>query len=169
MKIIVFSDSHGRADAMQEVLRLHSDAEIILHAGDGAREFDYITQENPGISFTGVPGNCDFFAARNPASVTLDLDGIRILLTHGHRFSAKGGYDAITAYSRENNIDIAVFGHTHIPLDRYLPGEDDQKPLRLFNPGSISCPQNGKPTYGIIELSPSGILTSVAEYRKGLI
>lgn len=165
MKIIVFSDSHGRADAMQRVIAMHPDAEMILHAGDGAREFDYIAAENPGISCVGVPGNCDFFGAKNPSSVTLDLDGVRIFLTHGHRFSVKSGYDTITAHARENDIDIAVFGHTHVPLDRYLPGDDGQKPLRLFNPGSISHPHGGYPTYGLIEIRRSGILCSVAEYK----
>ncbi len=165
MKIIVFSDSHGRADAMQRVIAMHPDTEMILHAGDGAREFDYITEENPGISCIGVPGNCDFFGTKNPSSVTLDLDGVRIFLTHGHRFSVKSGYDTITAHARENDIDIAIFGHTHIPLDRYLPGDDGQKPLRLFNPGSISHPHGGYPTYGLIEIRRSGILCSVAEYK----
>ena len=147
---------------MQKAIALHPDAKVILHAGDGAREFDYITAENPGVSCVGVPGNCDFFAMKNPSSVTLDLDGTRLFLTHGHRFSVKSGYDALIAHARENDIDIAVFGHTHIPLDRYIAEDDGKKPLRLFNPGSIGHPHDGKPTYGIIEIRKNGILTSLA-------
>lgn len=163
MKILVFSDSHGFAAPIQKAIALHRDAGVILHAGDGAREFDYIAAENPGVSCVGVPGNCDFFGGKNPSSVTLDLDGVRIFLTHGHRFSVKSGYDALTSHALENDIDIAVFGHTHIPLDRYLPGDDGKKPLRLFNSGSIGHPLSGKPTYGIIEIRENGILTSISE------
>ena len=165
MKIIVFSDSHGRASAMQEVLMMHPDAKMVLHCGDGAREFEYFAEEHPGLSFTGVPGNCDFFGAKNPATVILDVDGVRILLTHGHRFFVKSSTSALITHARENDIDIAIFGHTHVPLDRYISGEEGQKPLRLFNPGSISCPQSGNSTYGIIEIRKNGILTSIAEYK----
>ena len=162
MKILVFSDSHGCAAPIQKAIALHPDASVILHAGDGAREFDYITAENPSLSCVGVPGNCDFFGIKSPSSVTLDLDGVRILLTHGHRFSVKSGYDALICHAREKDIDVAVFGHTHIPLDRYLDDGDGKKPLRIFNPGSIGHPHDGKPTYGIIEIRKNGILTSIA-------
>ncbi|MBQ3100755.1 MAG: metallophosphoesterase [Clostridia bacterium] len=163
MKILVFSDSHGYAAPIQKAITLHPDATVILHAGDGAREFDYITAENPSVSCVGVPGNCDFFTGKNPSSVTLDLDGIRVFLTHGHRFSVKSGYDALISHACENDIDIAVFGHTHIPLDRYIDEDDGKKPLRLFNPGSIGHPMGTKATYGIIEIRKNGILTSIAE------
>ena len=163
MKIIIFSDSHGIARGMQDALSKHPDAKTVLHCGDGAREFEYLAEEHPDKSFTGVPGNCDFFGAKNPSTVTLDIDGTRILVTHGHRFFVKSSTSALISHARENDIDIAIFGHTHIPLDRYIAGEEGQKPLRLFNPGSVSCPHSGRPTYGIIEIRKNGILTSIAE------
>ena len=65
----------------------------------------------------------------------------------------KGTLSALAAAARERGADIALFGHTHLRLERYLPPErDGERPLWLFNPGSISRPREGRPSYGIIDI-----------------
>ena len=164
MKIIVFSDSHGRTAEMERAISAHPDAGYVLHAGDGAREFSLMRGLYPGVAFAGVSGNCDFLLDRNdkpPASLTLDIGGVRIFLTHGHRFFVKSSTYALTEYAADNDIDIAVFGHTHEPLDLWLP-DVGKRGVRLFNPGSVSGNGTGESTYGIIEIRRNGVLTSIA-------
>lgn len=58
----------------------------------------------------------------------------------------------------ENNADLVLFGHTHIPLERYIPTEDGG--FYIFNPGSIGRSFDGKSSYGIINITDKGILLS---------
>lgn len=164
MKILVFSDSHGRTAGMERAIDSHPDAAYILHAGDGAREFSLMRGSRPGAAFVGVRGNCDFLLETNdkpPLQTVLDIEGVRILLTHGHRYFVKSSTYALTEYAAENDIDIAIYGHTHLPADLFLP-DVGRRGLRLFNPGTVSGSGTGICTYGIIEIRPNGILTSHA-------
>ncbi len=174
MKIIVISDSHGDYDAVSEVMKRQRGADLFVHLGDGISEFE-AAAESQGLAHFSVKGNCDFGRADTPPTATLELDGRRIMLTHGHIYGAKYGYDRLAAAARENAADIVLFGHTHRPLDLYLPPpdpENDENPpadgenieenhksdkgLRLFNPGSLKYDR----TFGVIELFGSGILSS---------
>lgn len=162
MKILVFSDSHGSVWEMERAIASHPDAEYVLHAGDGAREFLTLREKYPEKAFAGVAGNRDFMldSDEKPLSqCTLDIGGVRFFLTHGHKFFVKSSTYAIIEYAQNNNIDIAVFGHTHLPLDVWLP-DVGKRGVRLFNPGTISGAGSGRRTYGIIDIRPNGVLTS---------
>ena len=47
---------------------------------------------------------------------------------------------------------ITLFGHTHIPVTVYEEG------VWLVNPGSVSAPRQGKPTYAVIDIEQNGIM-----------
>ena len=151
-RLTVFSDSHGSSGALREAIELHRrDTDCFIFLGDGCREAVPLL-EDCGKAYQVVPGNCDMFVGGMPESLTLDLGAARIFICHGHRYGA----------------DIALFGHTHLRLDRYLPPErDGERPLWLFNPGSISRPREGRPSYGIIDILRDGerldVLLSHAE------
>ena len=150
---------------MERAIADHPDAEYALHAGDGAREFALLRGKYPGIAFVGVCGNCDFMLGsteKPPLQCTLDLGGVRLFLTHGHRFFVKSSTYSLTEYAAGNDIDIAVFGHTHEPLDVFLP-DVGGRGVRLFNPGTVSGNGTYRKTYGIIDIRNNGILTSHAE------
>ena len=72
-----------------------------------------------------------------------------LLLTHGHRYSVKSGYDALLARAVEVGADIVVFGHTHVPFLKTIPkgtevsGKILERPTYLFNPGSVSTDPDG--------------------------
>ncbi len=164
MKILVFSDSHGRDDGMRRALSMHPDAEGVFFLGDGAREAAALAEREPNRFFIGVKGNCDgaLFGLLGGSDLRLEeelvLFGRRILLLHGHTVGVKGGLGELILNARRREADLALFGHTHEPLERYL--SEGRRPLYLFNPGSISRPRSGKPTYGLITLTESGILLS---------
>lgn len=147
MTLLILSDTHGRPDRITEVIRrAHPDG--ILFAGDGLRD---LTRCELPCPLWAVKGNCDWgltplvvgntlLEAEDETLIT--LEGVRILLCHGDRYGVKGGLGPLVARARQAQADVAVFGHTHLPLElRLTPDKDSSlsvtKPLTLFNPGSL--------------------------------
>ena len=58
----------------------------------------------------------------------LEIQNKKILLTHGHRYRVKYGYDRLLSRAKEISADIVVFGHTHVPENTYIDN------ILLFNP-----------------------------------
>ena len=146
MTLLVLSDSHGRPDLIEEAIRRVRPAGI-LFAGDGLRELPRVERPCP---LWAVSGNCDWLStpliisgsAFEPQTEELvTVEGIRILLTHGHKYGVKSGPTAAAYRALELGADILVYGHTHVPVEYRLPpaegGSEERKPLILFNPGSI--------------------------------
>ncbi len=147
MRILIFSDSHGDARDLREVLLRHPDITDVIHLGDGNRECESIAQAFSDHTFYTVSGNCDF-ACTAPLTRLETFCGKRLMLTHGHHYGVKGGYYNIECAARERQVDLCLFGHTHVPFADYADG------LYLFNPGSL---RDGK--YGIADISSAGIVT----------
>ncbi len=146
--LLILSDSHGRPDAIAEAMRRVRPAGV-LFAGDGVRDLSRVDILCP---LWAVRGNCDW--SNQPLLVggssrmvseeeVFVWEGVRILLCHGHRYGVKSGLSALAAHAAARDIDIAVFGHTHTPVDHTIPageicgGVTLEKPLHLFNPGSV--------------------------------
>jgi putative phosphoesterase len=77
----------------------------------------------------GVYGNNDGPAlrARLPEVARVDLDGVRLAVVH--ETGAATGRERRCA-ARYPDVDVLVFGHSHIPWDEVHDGQ------RAFNPGS---------------------------------
>ena len=162
MKILVFSDSHGESENMERAFNMHPEADYVFHLGDGSREFESLAAAHPEKIFTGVNGNFEDFVSYNGVkSATLEIEGTRFFLCHGHRFGVKSSYARLEYYAAENGIDAVLFGHTHVPYEHYV-NDLGEKPFYLFNPGSISHPHYMNPSYGIIEKRGGDLLFSVA-------
>ena len=69
----------------------------------------------------------------------------------------KYGLDGAIKLATEQNADILLFGHTHTPLEKYIP--TDEGGFYLFNPGSIGAGYGGA-SYGVINITDKGILLS---------
>lgn len=170
MKILVFSDSHGMFGNMKRAAMLHSDAEVIIHLGDGASDTEQLKKECPDVVFFQVKGNCDFFSLNADTKKlgyvnTFELNGFKFFICHGHTLNVKSTLDPLIDASCRSDADVAIFGHTHNMYERYIPSEElpdrRENGLYLFNPGSISYPNYGyKASYGIIELKQPYILLS---------
>ena len=139
MKILVFSDSHRSVAGMLSAVADEAPDQII-HLGDLEEDAEAVSYAYPRIPLCMVPGNCDGWTT-HALKKQITLDGVRILLSHGHLWGVKGSYDAAVADARACQADILLFGHTHRPLCRQL--EDG---LWMLNPGSA------RTTYGVIEL-----------------
>ena len=151
MKCLVFSDSHSKIYYMREIIRMHSDAEAIFFLGDGLKEADLLRSEFPDKIWVAVRGNCDMFSyfGDRPAEKleSLWLSGYKISATHGDLYGAKYGLGGLIKLACDSGSDIVLFGHTHEPTQKYI--SDFEKPIYLFNPGSISGVGG---SYGIMDL-----------------
>lgn len=158
MKILVISDSHGYSGNILKVLQKVTDLDMLIHLGDGEKEFENIKATYPNIKMYYVAGNCDYNSL-SPNELIIPVDfNLKIFATHGHRYYVKYSLDAIKSSALENGCSIALFGHTHQRLEKYEDG------LYILNPGSISCPRDdNKPSYGIVEISKSGIITNICD------
>ena len=112
MKIILISDTHGNTRNIEKVIEENPDAEMILHMGDGVNDLRRIDRKNKG--FVAVKGNCDRYETVEEDEYTVTLDGIKIFMTHGHRYSAKTTKDLLLAKALTEGAKICCFGHTHI-------------------------------------------------------
>ena len=152
MKLLVFSDSHRSLRGMRDALELES-PDYVIHLGDLEQDAQLLSQEYPQQAVASVPGNCDGFIF-SPLQKLVTYSGFRILMSHGHIWHVKSGYDRAIAAAHQCDAHILLFGHTHIPYCQQL--EDG---LWVMNPGSIR--DNG--SYGIITLEGN---RSVCQLKK---
>ena len=118
----------------------------VIHLGDMVSDAEEVAQHYPRLPFCTVPGNCDGWFTTEPLKKQITLDGKSILLSHGHRWGVKSGYDGAIADARAVGADILLFGHTHVPLCQQL--EDG---LWMMNPGPA------RSSYGLVEIEKGKI------------
>ena len=100
MEFLIFSDSHGRTEGMELALKRqikHPDG--IFFLGDGVRDAERLDIGNALLY--DVTGNCDWFSCfcgegNAPMERSFEMEGHRILMTHGHLFGVKGGVGGAT-------------------------------------------------------------------------
>ncbi len=163
MDILVFSDSHGHGERIEEILQRPAVApSAVFFLGDGLRDIAWI--DFGGIPVYSVSGNCDIFASDDiKEELLVELGGVKIFAAHGHRYSVKSGHSAFAARAAALGADIALFGHTHTAMTyTYETGErlgniELNKPLYLLNSGSIG---EWDASFGSITIQNGHILTS---------
>lgn len=143
MKILIISDSHGRLDKIMQMYELEN-PDIVFCAGDYSKDGEELSFVYPGKCYI-VRGNCDIFDRRYSDEMIIELEGVKILLAHGHEYGVKSSYDSIEKRTKILKCDIAVFGHTHVAFNKEING------TRLFNPGAA---KDGE--YGILIIDKSG-------------
>lgn len=150
MKVLVLSDSHGDAAALQAALKKESAARTVIFLGDGAREAERLQTEDPCRMWHIVCGNCDIGVDAPPCRL-LTLGGVPLYVTHGHNERVKSGLLTLTYSALEQECAVALYGHTHIPSIDFRDG------VVLMNPGSIA----GTRTYGVLEIEAGRVLPSL--------
>ena len=163
MEILIFSDSHGRANGMQEAIarQVHR-VDAVFFLGDGLRDVDSLELGNTPLY--AVRGNCDWFSMSSaPDELLVPLGEHKIFATHGHLFNTKSGYGTLLAHAAKEGADIVLTGHTHMPHNEMLPagtvigGKPQTKPIYLFNPGSI---HSANATFGTLTIRDGIVLLS---------
>ncbi len=129
MKILIFSDSHGRVGDMLDAVEREK-PDRIFHLGDLIRDADDVAAAYPHIPVDRVVGNCDGWTSGAEA-LEVTAGGVRFLLVHGHSQHAKSGIAGLLRAGWERKADVVCFGHTHQP---YLERQSDG--MWLVNPGT---------------------------------
>ena len=152
MRIIVMSDSHRNFRNVQRVVEKHPDADLYIHLGDGEREFEDVQNLYPNRRYLWVAGNCDF-GALEPLDGLAAFDGVVVFYTHGHMYGVKYDLDTLADAAAARGANVALFGHTHIPVAEERGG------VFLFNPGSCGRCYTGPNTYGILTLADGKVVS----------
>ena len=154
MRIVVISDSHGHGMVVDQILRREKTAEAVIILGDVTSDIEDLTYEYTDKNFFIVNGNCDRFSSY-PNTMTANIGGINVFITHGHSLGVKGGLGALSQAARQSNCQLALYGHTHIPNIKYEDG------LHIVNPGSCARSRDGGNSYAVIDIRDNGILATI--------
>lgn len=133
MRLLIISDTHIPKRARDLPLPVRSEvdaADVVVHAGDWVDDRVLDTLEARAWRVLGVYGNNDGPALRQrlPEVATTTVQGLRLGVVH--ETGPAKGREARCA-RRFSDLDVLVFGHSHIPWDTRAPNG-----LRLLNPGS---------------------------------
>jgi hypothetical protein len=131
----------------------------IVHAGDLV-SLSVLDELSAIAPTTAVVGNCDppEVARHLPARATVEIDGRRVGIQHGHQSHflqnqyVAHGYGAPefdlfyhAMATQLPDADVIVFGHFHTPMVREWHG------ILFINPGSIA-PPHARPTFVMLEI-----------------
>jgi uncharacterized protein len=109
-------------------------ADVVVHAGDWVSVDLLDALEARGRRLVGVYGNNDGPAlrARLPEVARVELAGVRFAVVHETGGAPGRERRCARAFP---DVDVLVFGHSHIPWDT-TTARPDGGVLRLLNPGS---------------------------------
>ncbi len=144
MKILVFSDVHGKKDRLLTVLKKHNDAEYKISLGDSELRRGFLQKHD----IIAIKGNYPLDAGLAYEHI-MDIGGLKWLLVHGHKNRVKQGYETLYHKILETESDLALHGHTH-----QLHIEEISNKY-FINPGAINNARgNYDESYLIIHHNP---------------
>lgn len=150
MKFLVMSDTHGRYDKVEEIVKLwRNDVDYIFHTGDSeAAPTDPIWSQVDGV----VRGNMDF-SADYPTDRLVDTPVGKVLLVHGHLDQVNQSNRYLLAKGRSVGASFIFHGHTHVLYAQMADG------ILIANPGSVFQSRGPHPerTYMIVEIHTNHI------------
>ncbi|UPM42291.1 metallophosphoesterase family protein [Halocatena salina] len=161
MRVAILSDTHipSRARRLpdwvgEEIER----ADHTIHAGDFDSPDAFGSIEELTDSLTAVGGNMDR-RLDLPAVETVDLGGVRFVVTHGTGSIEE--YETRVATTVTEHADgptVGVCGHTHQLMDTTVEG------VRLLNPGSATgASPASKPSMLVADVDDGAVKVTVQE------
>ena len=145
----------------------------ILHAGDIMVQsvLDELAQVAP---VQAVRGNRDVWNLKHlPTHLQLEVDGVRIGLTHGHGTLSNYIYEKFDIAIKGKRVgrylqrvvadfphaDVIIFGHLHVPGILNLEGK------LVLNPGSACCPypRSLKPSVALLHVTSGTARAEIVE------
>ncbi|MFJ4760302.1 metallophosphoesterase family protein [Kocuria marina] len=160
--ILLLADTHlpKRAKTLpDQVWREVDAADVVLHAGDWVDLATFEALEQRSRKLIAVWGNNDGpeLRERMPETAYWELEGVRFAMTHETGASSGRERRMDRAFP---DIDVLVFGHSHIPWDTVAPSG-----MRLLNPGSPTDRRRQPHCTYMRAVADAGALTSVELIR----
>lgn len=136
MRALIVSDIHGEDTTfrwlLEQVWKTTGPIDVYICLGDGVRDFEraesFIRTRDEHALMYAVRGNNDW-GVTAPERQVVELDGVKIFMTHGHYLKVKSTMYYLESAAREAGCAIALYGHTHVA--DVTPGV----PM-LMNPGA---------------------------------
>jgi putative phosphoesterase len=148
MKVLVMSDTHGYIANARRAIEKNPDIELIIHLGDYCRDVTQLIQLYPDKKFEYVYGNCDIGIGSIPAEKTIEIEGKKIFMTHGHKYSVKWDHNRIMSRAQAVNAEVILYGHTHISSIEYVNN------FTVVNPGSMTESRSGmSESYAVLDIT----------------
>ena len=95
-----------------------------------------------------------------PHTQTLTAAGHRVFLSHGNRYSVDIGTEVLVNVAKASGCEIAVFGHTHMPVAETVSN------VLALNPGSPARPRGySSPGFALLQLE-SGRNPPIVQFKK---
>ena len=136
MKVLILSDAHVPdrepeiPKKVREFVSSQAPYDLVLYAGDltGPEVLEWL--KGLGDEVKVVKGNMDYLPL--PEEELVDLDGIKLLLIHGHQVRPRGNLKALSAIAKSKGAKVIVHGHLHKPL------VSEEGGVVHLNPGSVT-------------------------------
>jgi putative phosphoesterase len=126
------------------LLNAIAEADMVIHLGD-FNTLEVVSTLERLCTLYAVHGNVDEVEVQAvlPLKRHLKVEGHSLVLLHGHT----GGPTARAAAARVSDVDVVLFGHSHMPYNAFESGR------LLFNPGS-AMDRRRAPTcsYGVLRV-----------------
>lgn len=146
MAILVVSDSHGKLERIVEAIETNKKViERVVFLGDGIDDIRLVESMYKNLKFDYVQGNNDF-CYTVPEEKEILVNNKKILLTHGHLHTGTSKSKKLLERCKQEGINAVFSGHTHTKREEYI---DD---ILFLNPGSITRPFDGRPSYSLVEI-----------------
>ena len=122
--IVVLSDTHGNFKAIDKILPIINESDYLFHLGDHDSDIKAYRNDVKAKVYS-VKGNCD----GGGDDLTVEVEGVKILLTHGDRYGVKRSIYPLYLKAKEIGVNLVCYGHTH---DASILEQDG---IFLVNPG----------------------------------
>jgi len=154
MKIGIMSDTHDYLPNIRKAIEIFNeeDVETVIHCGDFVSLFVIKEFEHLNANIIATYGNNDGERCKlkewlkniNEDNiiddfVSVELDGLRFFITHGHHQSI------VDMAIKSGLYDVVVYGHTH---EMVIEEVDD---VLVINPGECCGYLTGNPTVVILD------------------
>lgn len=158
----MLSDTHSRNGTRLEgrAAEAVAEAEMVIHAGDFVTEGALDAFYDEAEALRAVHGNVDADGVRDRLSAvrTVEYEGVRVAVAHGHEHSETG----LAMLGRERDADLVAFGHSHVP------GVEQAGDVVLLNPGSHADPRGNPAAHAELDPVDGGLRGRVVE-RDGSV
>ncbi len=139
MKVVVFSDAHGNKEVIKRILEFNPDADYVISLGDSELKHSFLLD----LDIVAIKGNYPRDGGFVYESI-LEVEDKRLFLTHGHKYGVTKNMRKLLAKGMETEVDLVLYGHTHIAKFDNVAG------VFYMNPGSIYSPRSDTPASYLI-------------------
>lgn len=132
MKVLVFSDSHGAVNNINEMLLKEKECQTVFFLGDGSDDVSRITDRYPERKFITVKGNNDWHSDADTEAYKY-IDGVTIMSCHGHKLDVRFSLRKLLEAAQSVRANVALYGHTH----KSAMFNDPVTGVCAINPGAL--------------------------------